>query len=117
RFVHMFQHFHADHDIEFTCQIGGQIMAGDQTVVDVEAGLFGVGAGGCNQRFGQIQTRDRGAASRYGFAENAGPAADVEHAGAIELAALVDVVQAQRVDVVQWPHVAVGVPPAVGKGA
>ena len=53
------------------------------------------------------------AAPRHRLGEDAAAAADVEHLLAGEAALPVDPVQAQRVDLVQRPELALRVPPAV----
>src|SRR2546428_808342 len=68
------------------------------------------------QRFlREVDTRDLGAAAGHRFAEDAAAAAHIEHALRPEARALVDPVEAQRIDVVQRAELAVRVPPAMGE--
>jgi hypothetical protein len=68
------------------------------------------------RRFAHVDAGDRGAALGHGFAEDAAAAADVEHFLAGQADALVNPVDAQRVDVVQRFELAFAVPPAMGQG-
>ncbi len=63
----------------------------------------------------QIDAGDRGAMRRHALGENAAAAADVEHGLALEPDAIIYIVEAQRVDVVQRLELAVRVPPARGQ--
>src|SRR4051794_291041 len=61
----------------------------------------------------EVDAGDLGAAARHRLGEDAAAAADVEHLLAGEAGGAVDPFQAQRVDLVQRPEFALGVPPAV----
>src|SRR3954468_11438196 len=61
----------------------------------------------------EIDPGDLGAALRHRLGEDAAAAADVEHLLAGEAGGAVDPFQAQRVDLVQRPELALRVPPAV----
>ena len=63
--------------------------------------------------FRKIDSRHRCAQPRHRFGEDAAAAADVEHFPACERRQAVDPAQAQRVEVVQRPELALRVPPAV----
>jgi hypothetical protein len=52
---------------------------------------------------------------RHGLGQDAAAATHVEHALALERGELVDPLQAQGVDLVQWPELALRIPPAVGE--
>ena len=65
---------------------------------------------------GHVDGCDRGALARHGLRQDPAAAADVEHALPCEPDALVDVMQACRVDVVEWLEVALGIPPAIRQG-
>src|ERR1700693_5824909 len=61
----------------------------------------------------QVDAGDARAALRHGLGQDAAAAADVEHALAGERRMAVDPLQAQRIDLVQRPELALRVPPAV----
>ena len=61
----------------------------------------------------KVDARHLGAAPRHRLGEDAAAAADVEHLLAGEAGGAVDPFQAQRVDLVQRPELALRVPPAV----
>src|SRR6185436_8202059 len=60
---------------------------------------------------------DARAAARHALGENAAAAADVEHVLARERRVALDPFQAQRIDLVQRPELALRVPPARGEAA
>src|SRR4051812_1709557 len=61
----------------------------------------------------EVDAGDLGAAARHRLGEDAAAAADVEHLLAGKAGGAIDPFQAQRVDLVQRPEFALGVPPAV----
>src|SRR5262249_16180222 len=61
----------------------------------------------------EVDSRHLGATARHRLGEDAAAAADVEHLLAGEASGSVDPFQAQRVDLVQRPELALRVPPAV----
>ena len=63
--------------------------------------------------FGEVDARHRGAQPRHRLGEDAAAAAHVEHALARERREAVDPGEAQRVELVQRPELALRVPPAV----
>ncbi|MNP49247.1 hypothetical protein D3C76_1434220 [compost metagenome] len=67
------------------------------------------------RRLAHVDAGDRGAAQGHGFAEDAATATHVQHFLAGQADALVDPVDAQRVDFVQRLELAFAVPPAVGQ--
>src|SRR5262245_49568596 len=64
---------------------------------------------------GEVDARDPRARARHRLGEDAAAAADVEHVLPFERRVLLDPAQAQRVDLVQRPELALRVPPAVGQ--
>ena len=65
--------------------------------------------------FGEVDAGYPRAALRHAFGEYAAAAADVEHRFAAQARDTVDVVEPQRVDLVQRLEFAAGIPPAVRK--
>ena len=63
----------------------------------------------------EVDAEHLGSAARHRVGEDAAAAADVENTLALERREAVDPVEAQRVDLVQRPEIALGVPPAVGQ--
>ena len=66
---------------------------------------------------GEIDAGDLRAALRHALGEYAAAAADVEHVFAAQRGASVDVIQSQRIDIVQRLEIAGGVPPVMGEFA
>ena len=112
----MLEHLQAGDDVELAGHLGCQLFGGDTAVFHRDAGFQLVQLGHCQRRFAHVDAGDGGAALGHGFAEDAAAAADVQHALAGEVDALVDPVDPQGVDVVQGLELAFAVPPAVGEG-
>ena len=90
----------------------------DEAIVDVDAGLEPVQLRDRERLLRQVDARDAGARMRHRLGEDATAAADVEHVLAGEpTAALRDVVEAQRIDVVQRLELAGRIPPAMRERA
>ncbi len=64
----------------------------------------------------EIDAGDRGAGARQRFGEQSSAAADVEHARALQLRALLHVAGAHRIELVQRLEFAVDIPEAMRRG-
>ena len=115
RIGHVLKHFKAGDHVELLWHFFGQRFGGDLAVIHFHAGLKLMQAGYGQWRLAHVDARHLGAALGHGFTENAAAAAHVEDFFAGQLHALVNPVDAQRVDVVQWLEFALTVPPAMGK--
>lgn len=101
RVRHVFEHLQAGDHVELPGHFLGHLLGGDLPVVDGDAGFQLVQARHRERRFAHVDAGDVGAALGHGFAEDAAAATDVEHLLAGQAGALVDPVDAQRVDVVE----------------
>jgi hypothetical protein len=118
--------FHVEHGVEGGAA-GGEVVGGDELVVDGGAAPVGVDFGDADVFFGDLCAGNFGAEVVDGFAEDAAAAADVEDVEALEGAlgvgvageggaeAVADVAESEGVEFVQGPEGALFVPPAVGE--
>ena len=95
--------------------LGGEFFHGDLAVVDLFAAFQQMQLGDLQGLVAQVDAGDLRAQAGHAFRQDAAAAADIQHGLAGQAGEAVDVVQAQRVDVVQRLEFAVRVPPAVGQ--
>src|SRR5439155_13521894 len=93
----------------------GVVFGGGALVSHLCLALQQVQLGDAQRFLGEVDARDLGAAAGHRLGEDAPAAAHVEHPLAAEARALVDPVEAQRIDVVQRAELALRVPPAMGE--
>jgi len=115
---HVLEKLHAGNDVERVRRFSSKTFGSDQAILDLRSRFKLMQARDPERLFRQIDPGHDGAARRHRFGENAAAAADVQHALSREAsAALVDVFQPQRVDVVQRLEVACRIPPAMRQRA
>jgi len=95
--------------------VGCHLFGGLAPVVDLDTRLVLVQARNCQRSFAHIDAGDRGAQPRHPFSQQAAPAADVDGCASGQRRLAVNVLEAQRVDIVQRFELAVRVPPARGQ--
>src|SRR5438132_329178 len=106
---------HAGDDVERAGMALGVVFGGGALVSHLCLALQQVQLGDAQRFLGEVDARDLGAAAGHRLGEDAPAAAHVEHPLAAEARALVDPVEAQRIDVVQRAELALRVPPAMGE--
>src|ERR1051325_6327249 len=113
RLRHVLEEFHAGDDVEGTGMTLGVVLGADALVGDRGVALQQVQLRDAQRLVGEIGARDARAARRHRLGEDAAAAAHIEHTLAREPDALVDPVEAQRIDLVQRTDLALRVPPAM----
>ena len=111
----MLEHFHAGHAVELAGLFARQIFGGDQAVIHFLPAFQQMQLRDLERFFGEVDTGYISTAHRHAFRQNAAAATDIEHAFALDADQFVDVIQAQRVDLVQGFEFAVRIPPACGQ--
>ena len=110
----MLEHLHARDHVEGPRPFGGEILRGDEAIVDVGARFHSMKHGDLEGLLGQVDAGDRRALRSHGLGEDAAAASYVHDPLAGEPSREpLDVREAQRVDLVQRPELARGVPPAM----
>src|SRR5581483_9663948 len=115
RLRHVLEELHAGDDIECRRMLLGILLRTRAFILHAGFALQQVQLGDAQRFFRKIDAGDARAARGHRLGEDAAAATDVEDLLAGEPGALVDPVQAQRIDVVQRPKLAVRVPPAMRK--
>lgn len=92
------------------------VLYGDLLIIYVQATFQGVQPGHRQRCFAHVDCSDIGASVRHALGQDAAAAADIQHPFAIQLHPLINVVQAQWVDVVQRFEFTLLIPPAVSHG-
>ena len=81
RIGHVFEHFHAGHDVEAARLLGRQRLGADLAVLDAaRAGLQRMQLRHLERLVGQVDAQHLGALARHRVGQDAAAAADVEHA-------------------------------------
>ena len=107
------KHLHAGDHIELPGVFSGEILGGALLVIDIQSGFQQVQPGNLQRCRTHIDAGYRGALGGHRFGEDAAAATDIDHAPALDAPTqAVDVIEPQRVDVVQWLEFAVCIPPA-----
>ena len=110
---HVLEHFHAGHHVVAARLLARQLLHGDLAIGDLLAALQQVQLRHLEGLVGQIDPGHLGAARGHALRQDAAAAAHVQHTLACQGAVPVDPVEPQRIDLVQRPELAVGIPPAV----
>ena len=63
----------------------------------------------------QVNTGDLCARSGHGISQNPAAATDIQHLFVVQWRPMVDPLQSQRIDLVQWPELTVDIPPSVSQ--
>ena len=111
----MLQHLKAGDGVEFAGALARELLGTDVLIRHLEPGFLQVQPRHRQRRLAEIDAGDVGAERRHAFGQEAATAADVEHALVFQSHAVVDELQAQRVDVVQRLELGLRVPPARGE--
>ncbi len=111
----MLQQLHARDDVEFLRMGLREILGRDRFVADVRADLVRMDSRNGERLFAEIYAGGVRAQTRHRFGENPAAAANVQDRLAGELGFAIDVVQAQRIDLVQGTKLAARIPPAVSE--
>ena len=105
----MLEHLHAGHDVEGVLQRLGRT----HLVVNGEALLRGMQARDLNHAGSEVDARDLGAGACQGLAQQATPAADIEHARPCQRGPLRHEARTHGIENVQWPKVTAWIPEAM----
>ena len=112
----MFQHFHAADQIEFTGSLRGELLGGDQLIIDIQIAGLGVLASYRKRRLGEINAGHLRAGAGQALAEDAAAAAHVQGSQSLESASLLlNEAQPRNIDGVQGRHLTLRVPPLAGQ--
>ena len=113
----MFEHFQAGNHVILTgmFRIPRQFLDGGLAIVHFHAGLQAMELGYRQWRLAHIDTGNMGAPQCHAFGQQPAAAANIQSPFTGQRYAFVDVIQPQRVDVVQWLELAGRVPPAAGE--
>ena len=112
---HMLKHFHAGDRIEGAGHLFGELLGGKTSIVDLQSRLQQMQSRDLQWGLAHVDAGDVGTARRHRFGQDATSTTDVEHLLPFEADACIDIVQAQRVDLVQRLELAVRIPPAFGQ--
>ncbi len=114
----VFEHLHAGDDVEPFGQLIGERLHRDLAVGDARRRCLDRVELGHLERLGsEVDAEHVGTTARHRVGKDAAAAADVEDALALQRREAIDPVEAQRIDLMQRPEVALGIPPAVGEVA
>ena len=108
----MLEHLKAGHDIELGRTLSRKRFGRTLQVIDLGTRLHLVQTRYPEWLFCHIDPGNNRAPGRHGLGQNPTTAADIHHVSAMQLCALTDEIETQRVDLVQGPKIAFGVPPA-----
>jgi hypothetical protein len=108
------EHFHARDDVVGRCMRGRVLFGGLEQVGQRDAGVERVQSRHREQVAGHVEAHDARALACHRFGEQSAAAADVEHIEPCKSGGTLDVVEPDRVQVVQRAHLALRVPPAAG---
>ena len=112
----MLEHLHASDDIKAGRHLGGQDLDGHLAIAQpFLSSLHRVQLRNPQGLGRQVNAQNIGAARSHRLAQDAAAASHIESCLAGQSGLDVNPVQAQRIDLVQGPKFAVGVPPVVGK--
>lgn len=113
RIRHVLQQFHARDHIEVLRQLARQVLRCDLTVLDVVAAFEQMQLRDLERFFREVDAGHASAALRHALGENAAAAADVDHGFVFQCDHAVNVIEPQRVEIMQRLEFARGVPPPV----
>ena len=113
---HVLEHLEARDGVELAGHLARELLDVDAAVVDRQAPPAAWSPRGVDVLGRQVDRDDARAARGQALGEQAAAAADVEHSPACKRSARRDVVEAQRVDVVQRAERAARIPPFGGAG-
>ena len=116
RVGHVLEHFQAGDHVVLAGPFFGNLFRRCLQIFHCNPGLFGMDAGYRQGGFPHIDAGDLGPAPGHAFRQQAATAADIDDFLARQADTFVNVVQAQRVDIVQGAKLRIGVPPLLGKG-
>ena len=111
----MFEHLKAGDNVELLWHFFCQRLSRDLAVVNIHARFELMQSCHCQRGFAHVDAHHGGAALSHRLAQNSAATPHVQHFFASQLHALVNPVDTQRVNVVQWFELAFAVPPAIGK--
>jgi hypothetical protein len=112
---HVLEHLHAGDDVVFAGVRQGVCLSGLEYVIHGNARFKCVQSRDLQQFVGEIETRHCGTFAGHGFRQQAAAAADVQHLAALQLARTFDVFEPHGIQIVQWAHFALRIPPAAGR--
>ena len=112
----MLEHLHAGCKVVGTGVIGRMLLGGLEPVVDRHAGFECVQPGDLQQFRSEVEARHAGAPGSHGLGQQATAAPDIDDPLPCQRANAFDVPEPDGIQVVQRAHLALGVPPAAGRG-
>ena len=111
----MLEQFHARDDVECAWHVTRQRFGLDLAVLNLKPGLEQMQLGDLQRRVAQVDTGHAGASDSHCFREYSAAAADIEHAFSSETSDAVDIIEPQRIDIMQRFEFRAGVPPAMSE--
>jgi len=111
----MLQHFQAGHGRKAGRTLDRELLHRNAPVIHFHSAFEQMQPGHGQRRFPHVDAGHRCAAPRHALGQDAAPAADIQYGFPGQADALVNPVQAQRIDVVKRLEFRIRIPPAAGQ--